>query len=127
MLSKHLFRLYSYGHKAKGRHSSAVGGLAIALEEAISKMYCDQFLNQLAIAKQRGHQTAFISYALGGRRQYTGRSMETAHEGLNLEPEHFDAIAKHLGEALAVHGVSQEDLKTVVAHVSTLKESVLHK
>ena len=50
MLSKHLFLLYSYGHKAKGRHSSAVGGLAIALEEAISKMYCDQFLNQLAIA-----------------------------------------------------------------------------
>jgi len=70
--------------------------------------------------KQRRHQTAF-SYAVGGSNQYTGRSMEKAHAGLNLQPEHFDAIAKHLGEALAAHGVSSEDSNAVLAHVASLK------
>jgi hemoglobin len=53
--------------------------------------------------------------------------MEKAHTGLNLQPEHFDAIAKHLGEALDEHRVSQEDINSVLARVSTLKEAVLYK
>jgi len=84
------------------------------------------FFAQTDMKKQRRHQTAFISYALGGP-QYTGRSMEKAHAGLNLQPEHFDAIAKHLGEALAVHGVLQEDINTILERVATLKEAVLYK
>ena len=85
-----------------------------------------QFFAQTDMKKQRRHQTAFISYALGGP-QYTGRSMEKAHAGLNLQPEHFEAIAKHLGEALAVHSVSQEDINTILERVATLREAVLYK
>lgn len=77
--------------------------------------------------KQRRHQTAFISFALGGPKQYSGRSMEKAHEGLNLQPQHFDAIAKHLGEAMAAHGVPQEDINTALGHVASLKDAVLYK
>ncbi len=106
-----------------------------AIEQVVDDFYnsvladdtVKHFFDHTDMKKQRGHQTAFISYALGGPRQYTGRSMEKAHEGLNLQPEHFDAIAKHLGEALAIHGVSQEDINTVLAHVSTLRDSVLYK
>ena len=53
--------------------------------------------------------------------------MEKAHAGLNLQPEHFDAIAQHLGESLAKYGVSDEDLNTVMERVSQLKEAVLYK
>lgn len=84
------------------------------------------FFAHTDMQKQRRHQTAFISYALGGP-AYTGRSMEKAHSGLNLQPEHFDAIAKHLGESLAEHGVSSEDLETVMNRVSQLREAVLYK
>ncbi len=84
------------------------------------------FFAQTDMKKQRRHQTAFISYALGGP-QYTGRSMEKAHAGLNLQPEHFEAIAKHLGEALAVHSVPQEDINTILERVVTLKEAVLYQ
>lgn len=85
------------------------------------------FFEHTDMEKQRRHQTAFISYAVGGPQQYTGRSMEKAHAGLNLQPEHLDAIAKHLGEALAALGVSPEDIKTVADRVYSLKESVLYK
>ena len=87
----------------------------------------NHFFAHTDMEKQRRHQTAFISYALGCSNQYTGRSMEKAHAGLNLQPEHFDAIVKHLGDALAAHGVSPEDINAVLGHVATLKEAVLYR
>ena len=85
------------------------------------------FFAHTDMKKQRHHQTAFISYALGGPNQYTGRSMEKAHAGLNLKPEHFDAIVKHLGDALAAHGVSLIDMNAALGQVATLKEAVLYR
>lgn len=87
----------------------------------------NRFFAQTDMEKQHHHQTAFISYALGGSNQYTGRSMEKAHAGLNLQPEHFDAIVKHLGDALASHSVSSENVGAVIERVATLKESVLYR
>ena len=87
----------------------------------------NHFFAHTDMEKQRHHQSEFISYALGSPNQYTGRSMEKAHTGLNLQPEHFDAIALHLGEALGEQGVSQEDINSVLARVSTLKEAILYK
>lgn len=87
----------------------------------------NQFFANTDMEMQRRHQTAFISYALGGSNQYTGRSMEKAHAGLNLQPEHFNAIIKHLGEALATRGLSPDEINAVLAHVATLKEAVLYQ
>ncbi len=87
----------------------------------------NKFFAHTDMKKQLRHQTSFISYALGGPKEYTGRSMEKAHEGLNLQPEHFDAIAKHLGDAIAEYGASPEDISTVIDRVATLKEAVLYK
>jgi hemoglobin len=87
----------------------------------------NHFFAHTNMEKQRHHQVAFISYALGGPNEFTGRSMEKAHAGLNLHPEHFDAIVKHLDEALAAYGVSREDINTVLGRVAALKESILYK
>jgi len=87
----------------------------------------NHFFANTDMEKQRRHQTAFISHALGGPNQYTGRSMEKAHAGLDLQPEHFEAIANHLGESLAEYGLTEEKLKSVLERISTLKEAVLHK
>lgn len=106
-----------------------------AIEQVVDDFYklvlsddiVKDFFAHTDMEKQRRHQTSFISYALGGPKQYTGRSMEKSHTGLNLQPEHFDAIAKHLSEALAMNGVQQEDINTVLDRISTLKEAVLYK
>lgn len=105
-----------------------------AVEQVVDDFYklvladdtVSHFFSHTDMQKQRRHQTAFISFALGGP-QYTGRSMEKAHGGLNLQPEHFDAIATHLSEALTMHHVPQEDINTILERVSTLKEAVLYK
>lgn len=106
-----------------------------AIKQVVDDFYKDvladdtvnHFFAHTDMEKQRRHQTAFISYALGGPAQYTGRSMEKAHAGLNLQPEHFDAIVKHLSDALAEHRVSSEEIDTVIERVETLKEAVLYK
>jgi hemoglobin len=87
----------------------------------------NHFFANTDMDKQRRHQTAFISYALGGRNKYTGRSMEKAHAGLNLQTKHTDAILKHLGNAMAVHGVSPEEINKVITQVSQLREMIEYK
>ncbi|WP_053363661.1 group 1 truncated hemoglobin [Bacillus sp. FJAT-27251] len=109
-------------------------------EEAIGKVV-DYFYNELVLKdesvnhyfehtdmdKQRRHQTKFISFALGGPNQYSGQSMAKAHEGMNIQPEHFEAIVKHLHDALAHYGVSERDIDTALTKVATLKDDIMYK
>lgn len=53
--------------------------------------------------------------------------MAKAHEGMNLQPAHFAAIAKHLQNALAYFGVNEKDINEVIKLVASLKEDVLYK
>ncbi|MBN6188976.1 group 1 truncated hemoglobin [Aneurinibacillus sp. BA2021] len=87
----------------------------------------NHFFENTDMEKQRRHQTKFISFALGGPNQYTGGSMAKAHEGMNLQPAHFDAIVKHLHDALAHFGVKEEDINEALAKVGTLREDILYK
>lgn len=109
-------------------------------EEAIAKVV-DYFYSELVLKddtvnhffkgtdmeKQRRHQTKFISFALGGPNQYSGQSMAKAHTGMNLQPSHFDAIAKHLHDALAHFGVSEADIDTALTKVASLRDDIIYK
>lgn len=46
---------------------------------------------------------------------------------MSLQPQHFDAIAKHLSQAMASRGVSPEDTNAALARVSALKNAILNK
>jgi hemoglobin len=73
----------------------------------------------------RRHQTRFMSLALGGPNQYTGRSMRRAHEGLGITEEQFNAVAGHLMASLATFDVSPDLIGEVIGHVATLKGDVV--
>lgn len=85
------------------------------------------FFAHTDMEKLRAHQTKFIGFALGGPNAYTGRSMAKAHEGLNLQPAHFQAIAGHLADTLASFGVGEEDIGSVLNKIASLKDDVLYK
>ena len=87
----------------------------------------NQYFQNTDMEKQRSHQSKFISFALGGPKQYTGKSMAKAHEGMNLQPEHFNAIATHLHDALAHFGVEEADIDTALTKVASLKDDILYK
>jgi hemoglobin len=87
----------------------------------------NHFFKNTDMEKQRQHQAKFISYALGGPNQYTGRSMAKAHEGMNIQPVHFDVIVKHLHDALAHFGVSEADIQAALSKVEALRDDILYK
>lgn len=109
-------------------------------EEAVAKVV-DYFYSELVLKdetvnhffkntdmqKQRVHQTKFISFALGGPNQYSGRSMSKAHEGMNIQPNHFNAIAKHLHDALAHFGISEADIDVALTKVESLRDDIQYK
>ncbi|MGD6855857.1 group I truncated hemoglobin [Bacillus infantis] len=109
-------------------------------EEAVAKVV-DYFYEELVlkdetvqhffvntdIKKQKQHQTKFISFALGGPKNYTGKSMAKAHEGMDIQPEHFNAIATHLHDALAHYGVEEADIGQALEKVAALKDDIIYK
>lgn len=106
-----------------------------ALEQIVDELHkriaTDSLLNPIFagtdMVKQRNHLVAFLSQIFEGPKQYTGRPMDKTHAGMNLQQPHFDAIAKHLSEAMAVRGESPEDTKAALERVSNMKGAILNK
>ncbi|MBN3869791.1 MULTISPECIES: globin domain-containing protein [unclassified Nostoc] len=106
-----------------------------AIEQIVDELHkriaTDSLLNPIFagtdMVKQRNHLVAFLSQIFEGPKQYTGRPMDKTHAGMNLQQPHFDAIATHLGEAMAVRGESAEDTKAALERVSNMKGAILNK
>ncbi|WP_159787822.1 group I truncated hemoglobin [Sodalinema gerasimenkoae] len=111
-----------------------------AVDAAVDKFYgrvlqddrIKHFFDDTDMARQRQHQKAFLTYALGGG-NYTGRSMRSAHKALveerGLKAEHFDAVAEDLLITLKEMGVSDDLLSEVAAVVGNVqhKKDVLNQ
>lgn len=106
-------------------------GIEQIVDEFYKRIMADNTLNSFFahtnLDKQRHQQATFFSKIFDGPDQYNGRTMETTHTGMNLQQPHFDAIVKHLNEAVAVRGLSPEDTNAVLARVASLKGAILNK
>lgn len=96
-------------------------------EKVLADETVNHFFKETDMEKQRRHQSLFISWALGGPNQYSGRSMELAHKGMNLNDEHFGAIANHLAASLREFNVSDQDINEVLEKLTTMKNDILYK
>ena len=85
------------------------------------------YFSNTDMEKQIRHQTKFISFALGGPKQYTGKSMEKAHEGMDIQPDEFAAIAGHLSAALRHFSVEEAVIEKAISKVATLQDAVVGK
>ncbi len=71
------------------------------------------------------HQALFISQALGGPKQYDGRSMYEAHAHLEITEGQFNAVASHLVGTLKHFRVGQSDIDTVLGAIAPLKSQIV--
>ncbi|AUV81470.1 group 1 truncated hemoglobin [Salinigranum rubrum] len=106
-------------------------GIAAVVETFYDRVLADERLHDyfegMEMDDLRAHQTAFLSAVAGGPEDYSGREMRAAHATLNLDESDFDAVAGHLDEALAAHGVSDADRAAVLREVTSLKPAVLNR
>jgi len=105
-------------------------GGAAAIDVVVDKFYnrvlqddrIKHFFADTDMVKQRSHQKAFLTYALGGTDQYDGRYMREAHRELvekqGLNSEHFEAVAEDLIATLKELEVPEDLLAEVRAIVA---------
>ncbi|KAJ9457925.1 Group 1 truncated hemoglobin GlbN [Diplonema papillatum] len=126
------------GEDGRGSLYDRLGGAA-AVRAAVDKFYekvladprVRRFFDGVDMQKQRTMQTAFLTFALGGPANYTGRSMRDAHRTLvtesGLSDVHFDAILEHLTLTLKELGVGDRDVEEAIRAADSTRADVLCK
>lgn len=106
-------------------------GISAVVDDFYERVLADPLLKPVFAStdmdRLRRHQAAFITFAVGGPNNYNGRNMEKAHEGLNITPEQFQAVAHHLTESLKKFDVADEAITKVINTVASLKDDVIGK
>jgi len=69
----------------------------------------------------------FVCSAAGGPCVYNGKSMAKAHEGLNLKPEHFNALVEDLKKGLDKLKVPAAEQQELLAALVATRTDVLGK
>ena len=115
-----------------------LGGEA-AIDAAVDKFYdkvladdrIKHFFEGVDMARQRGHQKKFLTFAFGGAPSYPGQSMRVAHrrlvEEMGLSDEHFDAVVENLGATLKELGVTDDLIAEAAAIAESTRSDILGK
>lgn len=82
------------------------------------------FFSNTDMVRQTELQVQFVSQALGGPVEYSGRDMKSAHQSLNITEVHFGLVAGHLVEALRTAGVSDVQIEEIVSRIAPLKDEI---
>ena len=84
------------------------------------------FFNDVDMKTQIGKQKKFLVYAFGGPAKYDGKDMRRAHEHLDLNEEHFGAVAEHLQATLEELNIPGELIEQVMAIAASTHDDVLN-
>ncbi|TMT85211.1 group 1 truncated hemoglobin [Haloterrigena sp. H1] len=103
--------------------------IAAVVDEFYDRVVADEqvayYFEDVDMQQQRAHQTQFISSVAGGPIEYSGDDMETAHDHLGITPSEFEAIATHLGDALAAFDVDEDDRQAVLEAVASYQDNIV--
>jgi truncated hemoglobin YjbI len=106
--------------------------IAAAAELFYRKVLADPLLEpyfaDVDMDRQVAKQAAFLTMALGGPNEYTGRDLRTAHAKLaGLDDLHFDKVLQHLAATLRELGAADEDIATAAAVAASVRDDVLNR
>lgn len=109
-------------------------GGAAAIDAAVDIFYrkvladdrVSEFFDTVDMAAQHAKQKAFLTVALGGPNNYTGKDMREAHKHMKLNQGHFNAVAEDLAATLEELNVPQAKIDEVIAVVATTRDDVLN-
>lgn len=85
------------------------------------------YFDTVDMDSQRAKQKAFLSFAFGGPKQYSGADMRTAHAHMNLTQGDFDAVMEHLTGTLRELNVAEELVREVEKIALSVKDDVLNR
>ena len=72
------------------------------------------FFDNVEMGRIVDHQTKFVSSLMGGPASYNDDQIRKMHDHLSIDATHFDKLSAILAMTLHDHGLSDEDVATVV-------------
>jgi hemoglobin len=85
------------------------------------------YFNGIDISRIIDHQTKFISHALGGPTEYTGRSLGVSHRHLNITKDAFEEVNDILEDTLEDVGMEEADIIVVMGIVRSTYDAIVTK
>ena len=79
------------------------------------------------VTKLKARLVEFVSVAAGGPVEYKGADMTTAHTGMGITNQEFDALAKHLKAALDEYKVGAKEQQELLAAVEGTRGAIVGK
>jgi hemoglobin len=80
--------------------------------------------DKLAVTKK--NLCAFLEAGSGGKTEYTGRSMQAAHRGMNISEAEYMATLDDILGGMRKRGMDEQTQKDVLAIAYSLKDEILH-
>ena len=127
----------SNGGQMKKSLYARLGGydaIAAVVDDFIGRLVADKRFAKFfvghsedSLKKIRMHVIDQLCAAAGGPCNYTGRDMKTAHHGLGITNDDWDASVKHLVESLDKFNVPKAEKDELLAIVGTLKKDIVDK
>jgi hemoglobin len=99
--------------------------VAQAIEDPKVNLLRGKKLDAKGMAMFKDGIVAFISEATGGSIKYTGKDMKTAHAGLKITAEEFDAFGEMLVGVLKKNKVAQADIDELMKIVGATKKDIV--
>jgi hemoglobin len=108
--------------------------IAAVVDDFIGRLIADKrfekFFSGFSIDSKkriRQHIVDQFCAAAGGPCVYTGRDMKTAHAGVGITEDDWNAAAKHLVESLDKFKVPEKEKNDLLAFVGSLKKDIVEK
>ena len=77
------------------------------------------FFDYRRVDQLKSMQKEFFTIALGGPGDYSDINLAHAHQGRNIEIEHFKAFVQHLFDTLEEFDFSEEERLQIISEVNT--------
>lgn len=97
----------------------------IFYEKVLADSRINKFFANTDMRTQARKQKAFLTVAFGGPNNYSGKNMRNAHEKMDLNDKHFDAVVENLAATLKQLGVADSDIQEVATVAETTRDDVL--
>ena len=94
-------------------------------DELIANEITAPYFDRSDLRALMDHQVKFLSQALGGPEQYSGRAMNAAHTGLKISEQAFVEVAKTVQFVLEDNHVETDDINTILGILSSLKGDIV--
>lgn len=84
-----------------------------------------EWFRGIDLVRLKDHQRAFLAVGLGGPEAYDGRSMRTAHTGLEISDAAYTAAIGHLRDAFAELEVEEPVVRQVIKRIEMMRAAIV--